>query len=53
MRLNLLPLPMAQARGLPEVLMTSLLFQIHKQREMLWKAVEPSGSETFRREGEN
>ena len=33
--------------------MAPLLFQIHKQREMLYKAIEPSGSETFRREGEN
>ena len=32
--------------------MAARLFQIHKQREMLWKAVEPSGSETFRRESE-
>ena len=32
--------------------MAPLLFQIHKQREMLWKSVEPSGSETFRREDE-
>ena len=32
--------------------MAPLLFQIHKQREMIYKAIEPSGSETFRRESE-
>lgn len=32
--------------------MAPLLFQIHKQREMLWKHVEPNGSETFKRENE-
>ena len=32
--------------------MAPLLFQIHKQRDMIYKAIEPSGSETFRRESE-